>query len=214
MINPDAIFGRLGNRMFQMAALYAYAQDRNADIYFQDKKWFEKYGPEIKSLFSAGIPERTERVSIHVRRGKNPGNPVEPAYSDNPFYINLTEGHHFHTDLTAREVGYDLGGSYEAANYYDRAIALFRGEKFLVFSDDLDFCRNYFQGENFEFFAGTELEDLNKMASCKANIIANSSFSWWAAYLNPNPDKKVVYPLKWFADGVERITFPPEWKGI
>lgn len=212
-MNLDKIFGRMGNRMFQMAALYAYAKDNNTDIYFQDKKWFEKYEEEIKSLFGADIGSTTDRVSIHVRRGKNPANPLEPAYKDNPFYVNLMKGHHKHVDLTKKEMDYDLGGSYDIPNYYDKAIALFPKEKFLVFSDDIDWCEEYFADydEDFEFFRGTDMEEFNKMASCKHNIIANSSFSWWAAYLNPNPNKKVVYPAEWYADGVERTKCPKEW---
>src|SRR3990167_10521455 len=94
MINPDIIFGRLSNRMFQMAALYAYCRDNNYPIFVQDEKYFKKYENEIRQLYGDGIDQRNKGyVGIHVRRAKNPINPQEPAYSENPFYANLM--HHF-----------------------------------------------------------------------------------------------------------------------
>ena len=57
----------------------------------------------------------------------------------------------------------------------------------------------------------TEERDFNKMAGCKSNIMANSTFSWWASYLNPNPNKKVVCPENWFTDGVQRCELLEEW---
>lgn len=204
MINPDVIFGRLSNRMFQMAALYAYCRDNNYPIFVQDEKYFFKYKDEIIKLYSEGIDQRNKGyVGIHVRRAKNPINPNEPAYSDNPFYVDL--GHHLHEDMSA--------------NYYVKAIEYFRNLnqnlKFKIFSDDILWCETQaiFLGEDMEFVYGSEMDDLNNMASCEHNIIANSSFSWWAAYLNPNPNKIVIAPAKWFADPANEqfIGIPKSW---
>ncbi len=202
MVNPDKIFGRLSNRMFQMAALYAYTKDNNYPFFVQDEKYFEKYKNEIWAMYSNGIdPNGIERVSIHVRRAKNPINPDEPAYSENHFYVDL--GHHLHEDMSD--------------NYYVRAMAMFPGEKFTVFSDDISWCmkQEMFKGCEFNV-GGSEIDDLNKMASCKHNIIANSSFSWWAAWLNPNPDKIVIAPKQWFADPANEslIGIPSSWRRI
>ncbi len=112
-------------------------------------------------------------------------------YVGNPFYVDLSE-----------------------TDYYERAIEQFPPEtEFLVFSDDTDFAEEFFP--EFEVFNGQdELEDLNMMASCSmGNIIANSSFSWWAAYLNPHGGK-VVAPKAWHPDGVERTKCPDNWMRI
>lgn len=113
-------------------------------------------------------------------------------YINNSFYVNLCQ-----------------------TDYYDRAIALFPHDKFLIFSDDIEWCKAHFTGKQFEFSEGkTEVEDMNLMAACKHNIIANSSFSWWAAWLNFNLDKKVIVPLDWYSDGEERTYCPPKWQRI
>jgi len=125
--------------------------------------------------------EPLDYVAIHVRRGD---------YVNNPFYVDLTQ-----------------------TTYYQDAMDRFSGVKFLVFSDDINWCKAQamFSRDNVEFSNKTELEDFNLMTRCKHQIIANSSFSWWAAYLNPNPNKKVIAPKAWYADGVERTKCPKEW---
>jgi hypothetical protein len=193
MVPITNLSGRLGNQMFQLAFIYNLAMEgKIPDIYLQDPKYFRSFDREIKTLFSEGI-RRIDMVSIHVRRGKNPLLPSEPRYCDNPFYVNLWE-----------------------IGYYEKAMALFPDDKFLVFSDDIEWCKQNFKGDRFEFSHGTEIEDMNNMAGCKHNIIANSSFSWWAAFLNPNPMKTVVAPSKehWYSDGVERTVCPISWKRI
>lgn len=203
MTNPDKLFGRLSNRMFQMAALLAYCWDNNIHFFVQDEKYFEKYKDQIKQLYSEGIDQRNKGyVGIHVRRAKNPINPDEPAYSENPFYANLI--HHLHEDMSD--------------NYYVRAMNYFREKgytKFKVFSDDIEWCMKQEIFKDCDFVVGgTEITDMNELASCEHQIIANSSFSWWAAYLNPNPNKIVVAPKQWFADpGHDKqfIGIPKEW---
>jgi len=187
--NLDIQFGRLGNRMFQMAFLYAESRKRGVDFYFQDPKYFEGYEDEIKQIFSEGIGYLSQ-VGIHVRRAANPINPEEPKYSENPFYVNLCE-----------------------TDYYERAMTMFPGDKFLVFSDDPEWCKEKWK-DNPDVQVmdkGNEIEDFNLLASCNGIIGANSSFSWWAAYLNPNPDVKKIFPKNWYADGIQRTKLPDSW---
>lgn len=113
-------------------------------------------------------------------------------------------GSDFHTDLSKTD-------------YYERATALFPDENFLIFSDDTRWCRDHFIGKQYEIFEGEdEIEDFNMLASCKSQIIANSSYSWWAAYLNPNHGKRVIAPKEenWFLDGIIRTKLPASWEQI
>lgn len=187
MIEPRKLFGGLGNRLFQMAYLYARVKDGTIpDIYIQDEKWFENAKEDIKAMYGQGIGKR-DMVSLHIRRGD---------YLNNTFYVNLAE-----------------------TDYYERAMAYFPDAKFLVFcadrqngSDDkadMEWCKQKFKGKQFEFWeGGNEIDDLNAMASCRGHIMANSSFSFWGAYLGGG---KTIAPKAWFTDGKERIKLLDEW---
>ena len=86
--------------------------------------------------------------------------------------------------------------------YYQRALSHFdTSRQVVVFSDDAAWCRqqSLFQGSRFYFPGCTDNRyDLYLMTQCKDYIIANSSFSWWGAWLSTNTHKKVVAPIQWF----------------
>jgi hypothetical protein len=126
-----------------------------------------------------------ETCSIHVRRGDYVGNST-----------------------------HDVCGP----DYYNRAIEFIRSKtgatKFLVFSDDMSWCKSNFPsdfvfvenglsnaGDLIHRINNSDIEELFLMSLCKHNIIANSSFSWWGSWLNCNPDKVVVSPSRWFGTG-------------
>ena len=185
-------FGRLGNKLFQYAFLYAESRRRGVDFYFQDPKYFEKYADEIREMFGEGIGYLTQ-VGVHIRRAGNPINPDEPKYSENSFYFNLSE-----------------------SDYYERAMALFPKDNFLVFSDDPEWCKEKFKDNPRVqvMEKGNEVDDFNLLASCKDIIMANSSWSWWASWLNPNEAKRIIAPKQWFADGIQRIKLLESWEQI
>lgn len=85
-------------------------------------------------------------------------------------------------------------------SYVRRAMGLFpKGTRYLFISDDLEYCRRYFQGDNIYYMEGSSiLRDIFAPTLCSNNLISNSTFGWWGAYLNPNPDKKIVVPKPWF----------------
>ena len=154
------------------------------DGYYQNEKYFKQYRDNILKLFEIDDSTKnnlTEKYSdiqfentcsIHVRRG------------------NYVERQHFHPLQTIE--------------YYKKSISII-GEKtlFLIFSDDIEWCKvNLDFIENKIFISGNlDYYDLYLMSMCYHNIIANSSFSWWGAWLNKNTNKKVVYPYIWFNFG-------------
>ncbi len=124
----------------------------------------------------------TLSVSLHVRRGDYVSNPV------------------------ANQVHGTCG-----LDYYVNAIAALSGQlqgdpEFFVFSDDPAWVREHLSfGPYRRHFidhngAQNGHEDLRLMTACKHNIIANSTFSWWGAWLNPHPRKIVIAPARWFRD--------------
>lgn len=181
MIPITSLTGRMGNQMFQYA--YIYSQYRDGlipDIYLQSEEYFKKYKDEIRARYSTDIGQPIPYVAIHVRRGD---------YVGNDFYVDLFED-----------------------GYYKRAMAKFGNQsQFIVFSDDIWWCKEQPIFKKCAFSIGNnEIEDLNLMASCEGHIIANSSYSWWGAYIAPHT-KRVVAPKKWHPDGVERTKLPDSW---
>jgi hypothetical protein len=187
MIDLYKITGRLGNQMFQFAALYSFTKSLGSDYYCQDEKWFNSSAEQIKQIFRQGNPyEPIDKVAIHVRRGDY----LKPPHNS------------FHTDLTSTD-------------YYEKAIEQFPDDKFLVFSDDIEWCKTRLNGSRFSYSEGHgEIDDLNLMMQCKGHIVANSSYSWWGAYLSDQ--KKVICPQgnKCFKDGIIRMRFPLSWQRL
>lgn len=184
MIEPYKISGRLGNQMFQIAYLYALTKKGVIpDIYVQDPSHFEFCKDDIKRMFGDNIIKEDDYVGIHVRRGD---------YVNNPFYVDLMK-----------------------TDYYKKAMAEFPDNTtFIVVSDDVKWCSEQpiFKDNNCKYsLYQDELKDLNLMAGCKGLIIANSSYSWWAGYLNKG---KVVAPKAWYTDKVERTKCPDHWTRI
>ena len=177
------MFGRLGNRLFQMGYIYSKMKEGDiSDIYAQDFTKLEPHKKEISDWFGESVGY-LPYVAIHLRRGD---------YVGNPFYCQLWE-----------------------TGYYIDAIERFKGRKCIVFSDDMDFARMYFEGDRFAFDdSENEIEAFNRMASCKDFIISNSTFSAWAAWISPSEEKIVIAPTydKWYADGdSSRTVLPHDW---
>lgn len=180
------MIGGMGNLLFKEAYIYAQMRDKKIPDIYLQD---EKYFENHKQEIKDRFSEGIGFMpftSIHIRRGD---------------YLMS----YFHTHLWDTD-------------YYERAITRMpRGTNFLVFSDDPEYCKENFKGKHFQVMEKTdEVHDFNLMASCENNIIANSSFSWWAAYLNPNPAKRIIAPREdmWFSDRIIRIKLPDNYEQI
>lgn len=107
--------------------------------------------------------------------------------------------------------------------YYDDAISTMHqmhpNATFFVFSDDISFARESFKKLGRVVFvdhnsALTAHEDLRLMSACRHHILANSTFSWWGAWLNPSPDKVVLVPDPWHVSDPHPDLIPPNWRQL
>ena len=88
-------------------------------------------------------------------------------------------------------------------------------DRYLVFSDDLEWCKQNFIGDKFIFIENEkDYVELFLQSKCTHNIISSSSFSWWGAYLNKNKDKTVVGPKQWFTVEKRNDIIPERWETI
>jgi len=160
--------------------------------YWQSEKYFTEIAGFLRKEFTLTEPlnETTralsieigqyESVSIHIRRGDYVTNPVHNQYHG----ICSLEYYHLAVEILAKDL---------------------RQPKFFVFSDDVDWCKQHLKLDypmGFVAHNGSDRshEDLWLMSQCQRHIIANSSFSWWGAWLCSYPEKRVIAPIRWFND--------------
>ncbi|MFV0328410.1 MAG: alpha-1,2-fucosyltransferase [Dysgonomonas sp.] len=178
--------------------------------YFQNEKYFKDIVKALRNDFTFKNPliddnlkvsdkiASSQSVAIHIRRGD---------------YLSQNSQSNFITLDKA---------------YYENAIRFIinqiKNPEFFVFSEDFEWIK---ENLNFENYPVTFIDwnkgknsyiDMQLMSLCKHNIIANSSFSWWAAWLNNNQDKVVIAPGHWFQDEQKNKLlddfYPDGWKKI
>jgi len=102
-------------------------------------------------------------------------------------------------------------------DYFSNAIekinSYVKNAKFFCFSDDLNWCKNKMKSKNITFIENTkDYEEMVLMSNCKHNIISNSTFSWWAAWLNNYKEKIIICPKKWRYDDLNtKSLIPLDW---
>lgn len=224
--------GRLGNQLFQMAATMTCAM-RNNDKYvfpiWSDEKNFNLY-----DCFSSKITntaEYRERTFTYTPIQYAPNLDLIGFFQSEKYFEDYKDiiirtftprvgfGIHYNTaSIHVRRGDYlkfsDAHTNLDMA-YYSEAMRIINAKNYFVFSDDIDWCKKNFTGSNVTFIENhSPAEDLALMLGCEHNIIANSSFSWWGAYLNKNPSKIVVAPGKWFGPKLSHDTkdlLPEGW---
>ena len=152
--------------------------------------------------------------TLKKKPNNNNGIYLSNINSSNSVFIHIRRGDY----LTKRM--HDLGGICNEV-YFDNAISYIQKKvsspTFYVFSDDLEWCKEKFDHRgDFCFIEGNKtepLEDLRLMMSCKHAIISNSTFSWWAAWLIKNMNKKIVTPSVWNKQNTKIIDklIPENW---
>jgi len=239
-----SIAGRLGNNLFMIANAYARAMDGNRELYlcrkdlnyndnytenilskfnyidefpnsrninpvnlsdtepnifsgyFQSERYFEKYSSDIKSLFGP-TEEFVNRMRVEI--------PI--LFSNNVTAIHIRRGDYLNLSNYHPTV---------SAEYITEAIKHVPNEYYLIASDDIPWCKENIHLENTIYSEGySSHEQLWILSLCKDFVIANSSFSWWGAYLSLNENKIVVAPETWFGpDGWDQWSeiYCKDWK--
>lgn len=163
--------------------------------WFQNEKYFEEFAEIIRSEIRPrkkikistelkDILEYKNTVSVHIRRG------------DFARYSNILDREYYYKAFEVMEEHID---------------DIF----YVVFSDELDWVMENMQfGDNVYYVnRDKKLEDYEElfiMSRCKNHIIANSTYSWWGAWLNTNKEKIVIGPVKWFSRRKRNI-MPEDW---
>lgn len=145
------------------------------ESYLQSEKYFCHNRDLILTTFT---PSKEDLV--YLQEKYNLETPTTSLHVRRGDYLQNTQ---YHTNIMETD-------------YYTKALKFINADAILVFSDDPTWAR-----EAFPTYTVVEEKDyleLYLMSLCTNNIIANSSFSWWGAWLNTNPHKKVVAPIDWF----------------
>jgi hypothetical protein len=175
----------------------------NIQGYYQTEKYFENYKDDIYNLFSfkKDLYNKCNKVLYDIKSNYN---------------LEVVSLHVRRGDYVANQACHPLC----SLDYYIEAIQSQFSDKnyiFHIFSDDIEWCKQIFSGENNLVFSesNSHFEDICMLTLSDHNIIANSSFSWWGAWLNQNPNKRVIAPSNWFGPALSHLNIkdviPENW---
>lgn len=195
-IDPDAEFKPITDNIFKRYYKKIAQKLTGQYDFFQHENYFKESKDEVFKQFTLKNPlspiaqEKLQQiatlknsVSLHIRRGD---------YVQNP-------DHHL----------VDLNFYYKAVEYIKSKV---ENPLFCIFSDDINWVTEHLHIDSSIYISNPNIQDYEElilMSSCTHNIIANSTFSWWGAYLNKNPDKIIVAPIKWTV--FQKDIVPKDW---
>lgn len=185
-------------------------KNTNWDIagWFHTFHYFDEYEDDLKNIFSFK-KEIYEEANNKINRIRN--NESYPLVS-----LHVRRGDY--VQLASLKLG---------LSYYNEALQFFFNAfdysyfKLVIFSDDIAWCKDNIAGENVVYVEdNTNYVDMCMMTLCDHHIIANSTFSWWGAYLNKSKEKIVVCPRQYIGPSdkehqfINGNYFPDSWKSI
>lgn len=164
---------------------------------YMDGYWqSEKYFTDIRTHLLADI--NLELIGKHHNATEFP--------SDQTVAVHIRRGDYI-TQASSQALSID---------YVNNAMAEFgNNHDFMFFSDDIGWCKEAFTGNNIVFANNqSDLQDLKQMSEAAHNIIANSTFSWWSAWLNKSTNQRVIAPQPWTNENTHKDILPKHWETI
>lgn len=162
------------------------------DGYFQCEKYFKDIREVILKQFSI----KNQEISNYTKEIKN-----KILNSQNSCSLHIRRGDFVNSTNINIHGACDIKYYKKAIQYLEEKV---ENINYFIFSDDIEWVKENLAIENAIYIDSKEKriphEDIYLMSLCKNNIIANSSFSWWGAWLNQNEKKMVIAPKRWFAD--------------
>jgi hypothetical protein len=215
--------GRLGNQLFQIFSTYGISMRWNSTCHFNyvpcldrlpNVEWKEEFAPKKKLCeqgnliytpfhkegdveiqgylqsykYFENLPESCFRFTLGTKVNLDIW---EQLQSESSCFVHIRRGDYVRVCSNLLDKDY----------YFDAMDAMGKDKKFFIFSDDIPYCQDMFNGSDFNVFHvnnGTPYQDLWALSQFKNGIISNSSFSWWGARLNQKPDR-IIAPLRWFS---------------
>lgn len=175
-----------------------YAPDLKLEGYFQSEKYFADRRTDLLELLA---PTEEQLEYLGQKYGALFEERVVSLHVRRGDYLALADRHPPCTE-----------------EYYRGAIALLGKARYAVFSDDIAWCKKVFGADVAFVSERDEQLDLYLMSMCHAHVIANSSFSWWGAWLNRRSDVPVIAPKRWFGPGLAmndtKDLVPERWTRI
>lgn len=168
--------------------------------YWQTEKYFKNIENKIRLAFRFNENMLSEKSKITAKEIKN----------SNSVSIHVRRGDYLYSQYQS------LYGNICTISYYHKAIQLiqqkYKRTLFFVFSDDIEWVKKNLKIDNAKYIDFNNnydsWQDMYLMSLCKHNITANSSFSWWGAWLNPNINKTVICPSR-FINSLEKSDIVP-----
>ena len=195
----------------QEPGYHNYIEQLTDNVYLEGFWQSEKYFKPIEEIIRKEFVVKEVPAEINKKH-------LDKIESVNAVSVHIRRGDYM-SDKTTNEVH----GVCDIS-YYDEAINRMTAEvndpSFFIFSDDMAWAKAHLSIDDglvtyVDNNSGADYEDIRLMYSCKHHIIANSSFSWWGAWLNTYRDKKVIAPKKWFRSVVtNKDIIPDGWLTI
>ena len=221
------MMGRLGNQMFIAATAYSLALDNDDEVVFP--RFISGIIPTIKetSIHRGTIFRNLKYVDdlSFVNRKHIHSEPQDHSYAEIPYKTNMFLHGYFQSEKYFKHNRQEILNLFKPQEQIERYLLkkysnLIENKKCVSVhirrGDDIEWCKQTFEGDNNVFVEKQDdVLDLYLMSKITNNIIANSSFSWWAAWLNENKDKTVISPKEWFGPRNQHLnrrdTTPEGW---